>query len=55
MGNNKKKHGGFYTSELDAAYAVNTLCDDLGLDRKNPELGDPPSDLKVPSLSISLV
>eukprot|EP00493_Phyllostaurus_siculus_P014729 UN14955 len=22
------------------------LCDDLGLDRKNPELGDPPSNWK---------
>ena len=49
--NNKSNYGGNYISELDAAYAVNALCDDLGLDRKNPELGDPPSNWKVRSLS----
>ena len=50
--NNKKKSGGCYISELDAAHGVNAVCDDLGLDRKNPELGNPPSNWKVPSLSI---
>ena len=49
--NQKTKSGGSYTSELDAAHGVNALCDDLGLDRRNPELGDPPSNLKVPSFS----
>jgi len=44
--NKKREHGGIYTSDLDAAHAVNELCDDLGLDRKNPELGDPPSNWK---------
>ena len=53
--NKKKKHGGCYISELDAAHGVNALCDDLGLDRKNPELGDPSSNWKVPSLSIHFV
>ena len=52
--NKKQKHGGYYTSDLDAAYGVNELCDNLGLDRKNPELGDPPSNWKVRSLSINL-
>ena len=52
MVNNKQNHGGYYISELDAAYAVNGLCDDLGLERKNPELGDSPSNLKVRSLSM---
>ena len=55
MVNKKTKAGGHYTSELDAAYGVNALCDELGLDRKNPELGDPPSNWKVPSLSINFV
>ena len=55
MVNKKKEHGGMYTSELDAAYGVNALCDDHGLDRKNPELGDPPSNWKVRSLSMNLV
>ena len=49
--NNKPNYGGYYISELDAAYAVNGLCDDLGLERKNPELGDPSSNCKVRSLS----
>ena len=53
--NSKKKSGGCYISELDAAHAVNALCDDLGLDRKNPELGDRPSNWKVPSLLINFV
>ena len=51
----KTKSGGSYLSELDAAHAVNAVCDDLGLDRKHPELGDPPSNWKVPSFSINLV
>ena len=49
--NQKTKHGGLYISEIDAAHAVNALCDDLGSERKNPELGDPPSNWKVRSLS----
>ena len=53
--NKKMKSGGYYTMELDAAHAVNALCDDLGLDRKNPELGDPPGDWKVRLLSINFV
>ena len=53
--NKKKKHGGCYTSELDAGHGVNVLCDDHGVGRKNPDLGDPPSDWKVRSLSITLV
>jgi len=46
--NKKLKYGGCYTSELDAAHGVNALCDDLGVDRKHPELGDPPSNWKRP-------
>ena len=44
--NKKDKYGGLYTSERDAAHSVNKLCDENGLDRKNPQLGDPPGQEK---------
>ena len=47
--NRKKQYGGCYIDERDAAHAVNKLCDEYGVPRKNPELGDPPGDLKVHS------
>merc|ERR1719483_329413 len=38
----KKKHScGTHLSEIDAAHAVNRKCDELGIARKNPKIGDP--------------
>merc|ERR1719483_1308916 len=40
----KKKHScGTHLSEIDAAHAVNRKCDELGIARKNPKIGDYPS------------
>jgi len=36
--NKKKYEGGYYYDEQDAAKRVNQLCDELGIERKNPEV-----------------
>ena len=34
----KKLEGGKYKNELDAAKRVNQMCDELGIERKNPKV-----------------
>merc|ERR1719483_1132164 len=31
-----------HTSKIDAAHAINRKCDELGIERKHPDIGDPP-------------
>lgn len=41
-----KYYAGLYSSDLDAAHAVNRECDRLMITRRNPGIGDPPVNLK---------
>jgi len=34
---------GTYASEIEAAHAINRRCDDIGISRRNPGIGNPPS------------
>ena len=43
----KLYHGGYHESELRAAHIVNLLCDQCGLPRANPDIGDAPFQLCV--------
>ena len=45
--NGKTHCGGYYLSDLDAAHAVNALCDAFEIPRKHKELGEPPKTNKV--------
>ena len=38
---------GEYETELEAAHAVNDMCDKHDIPRKNPKIGDPPRIFKV--------
>ena len=44
----KVHHVGWHQTEEEAAHAVNRKCDELQLDRLNPELGSPPSKAAAP-------
>ena len=39
----KRKYGGMFKDELDAAKRVNQLCEDFGIPRQNPELSAVPN------------
>eukprot|EP00493_Phyllostaurus_siculus_P013939 UN14150 len=38
----KKYWMGRHSSEIDAAHAINRKCDEIGIERKHPNIGDPP-------------
>jgi len=41
----KRYYAGYFLNELDAAHAVNAQCDELEIPRRNPNIGDPPSNV----------
>merc|ERR1712034_9770 len=41
--NQKRKHGGLFDDELDAAKRVNQLCEELGIPAQNPEVSAMPN------------
>jgi len=41
----KRYYAGYFLNELDAAHAVNAQCDELEIPRRNPDIGDPPSNV----------
>ena len=39
----KRKYGGIFDDELDAAKRVNLLCEEHGITAKNPEISEVPN------------
>ena len=50
----KLYHGGYHESELRAAHIVNLLCDQCGVSRENPDIGDAPFQLCVPNFNMNV-
>ena len=44
MKNQKRKYGGIFEDELDAAKRMNQLCEEFGIPLRNPELSAVPNE-----------